>query len=228
MTLSCLTKDHAAPEGKLRVYCAYHPDDFAYVGRIAEILWEVWDCAVYYHNYVVNGEPDRRQLACLLDGMQLIVVPLTSGLLNWPNTARDFEIAYARKRQIPILHLPRKSKLAAAFQAAFGEPERAETEWDAGISALYREAGAPPSEDVLDVSVKAALEQKKDAPIAENVREGDRRFLLSQFRNAAELYARTIARLYMLRLQDETRYAEEFRGVVLRAVELDRHFELLG
>ena len=217
ITFSCKTKENAPPEGKLRVYCACHPADLSYVEQLAEILWEVRDCAVYYYDYEANGEPDREELAHLLDGMQLIVVPLTNKLLRRPNTARDFEIAYARNKHIPLLHFPRKSDLTAAFQAAFGETEPTDPEAKDDVSVLCREAGFAREEQG----------QPEDSEsFAENIRKGDFCFLAGQFRRAMEYYIRASIQLHKLYAQDESTYTESFGSVLGRVRELDSHFRL--
>lgn len=237
ISLSYLTKGNACPEGKLRVYCSYHPEDFAYIERIAGILWEVRDCAVYYYDYEANGEPDREQLARLLGEMQLVVVPLTIKLLKQPNTARDFEIAYAKEKQIPLLHLPRKSDLAASFQAAFGNPVHADAEFGDDISALYRKAGYSEQEQSEQAERPepgdGASTEESAAPVsdenigdwlAENIRKGDSCFLLGQFRTAVECYTPVMLKLFDLHKQDETRYSGQFGAIILRLHELDMHF----
>lgn len=118
--LSYLTRDNVDPRGKSRVYFSYHPEDIIYLEHIGNFLLKMQNCAVFYYDYIDQGDPNINELALLLREMQLFVIPVTSNFLFKSCTAYDFELKYALNNNIPILPLLQDSELGVEFNRKCG------------------------------------------------------------------------------------------------------------
>lgn len=91
------------PKGRPRVYFTCHPEDFdLYFEKIKEDILKTHDCTIYYTEDMMEAL-DQADLETDLGRMNLFVVPVTFRLLTQPNRAMDFDLAYAKEKNIPIL-----------------------------------------------------------------------------------------------------------------------------
>lgn len=112
--LKYCTKGNSNPRGKNKVYYSYHPNDLMYLEHIASLIFENYNCAIYYYDYK-DGKPDTEELKVLLKEMQMFVVPVTANYLNTENIAFNTEFRFARDNHIPILPLLQDSFIAKDF-----------------------------------------------------------------------------------------------------------------
>lgn len=121
------TRGMSTTQGKPRVYFASHPDDRGrFFEEISDSILSCVNCAVWYAPGAVT---DREAHLEDLAQMQLIVVPVSGGLLTQPNFAMDTEIPFALARHIPVLPLMREPGLEQLYRKRFGdlqylEPDR--------------------------------------------------------------------------------------------------------
>lgn len=100
------------PKNSSRVYFACHPNDFPqYFNETYEDILDAGNrsgvtLTFWYRDpeLEISGS-DREALLTQLDGMQLLVTPVTESLLSDPDAVLSLEIAYAKERNIPILPL---------------------------------------------------------------------------------------------------------------------------
>ena len=100
------------PKNSSRVYFACHPNDFTQyfnetyedilaAGNRSGVTLTFW----YRDPELEVSESNREALLTQLDGMQLLVTPVTESLLSDPDAVLSLEIAYAKEHNIPILPL---------------------------------------------------------------------------------------------------------------------------
>lgn len=102
----------ANPKNSSRVYFACHTDDFEqYFNETYEDIMDAGHrsgvtLTFWYRNPEFKiSKTDRDALLTQLDGMQLLVTPVTEALLYDPDAVMSLEIAYAKEHNIPILPL---------------------------------------------------------------------------------------------------------------------------
>ncbi len=114
------TRGDSDPYGKPKVYFTCHPDDFLpYFDEIAEDIFETQNCVICYK------DPDltytENELRDLISGsFELMVIPVTSKLLNQSNSAMDVEFPIALEAHIPVLPLMQETGLDQRFAERFG------------------------------------------------------------------------------------------------------------
>lgn len=114
------TRGNCNPQGLPRVYFCCHPLDFEiYFENISQEILGKQNCAIYF-----DTQPDKsldtEQLLADLKQMQLLVMPVTSRLLNTPNRALDIEFHYALQEHIPVLPLLQEAGLENLFNIKCG------------------------------------------------------------------------------------------------------------
>ena len=94
---------NAEAQGKPRLYFTCHPADFKkFFDKICEDVFACQNCAIYYTEDM-NATLDEENLNLDLGRMNLFLVPVTFRLLNERNRAMSVDIAFAKKKKIPIL-----------------------------------------------------------------------------------------------------------------------------
>lgn len=121
MDICWRTKNDENPKGKPRVYLSCYGPDWKRCGeRIIKQLLSICDCAVYYYPPGARVQPDE-EYRFGLERMDLLVVPVTAGLLFKPNRTMDVDVAFAREKHIPILPLLQEDGLVGTFNRRFGQ-----------------------------------------------------------------------------------------------------------
>ena len=97
------TKSGGSPQDKPRVYFTCHPDDFDRTfTKVCEDIFKTHDCAIYYTENMTELLPEEtRELD--LERMNMFVVPVTFKLMTTPNRANEFDLKFAKERNILIL-----------------------------------------------------------------------------------------------------------------------------
>lgn len=113
------TKGNAPAKDKPRVYFACHPDDFERTfDKVCADLFEAADCAVYYASDMAEELPEETREVDL-GRMNLFVFPVTFRFLREPSRAHDFDLAFAKKHNAPILPLMFESGIDEFYAADF-------------------------------------------------------------------------------------------------------------
>lgn len=116
MKLLYKTKNGQHPQGLSRVYFCAHPEEYReHLDPITRDVHEHTNCAVWY-----KEDPSTAVDHLLLDDMNLIIVAVTYRFLTTPNPARDEEIAYALKQNIPLLPILFAPGLETEYASVFG------------------------------------------------------------------------------------------------------------
>ncbi|MBR3906307.1 MAG: TIR domain-containing protein [Clostridia bacterium] len=115
------TRGDTLPHHKPRVYFTCHPSDFEqYFEETKNYIIRRRNCVVWYKPHPAAVFADEEQMEELLSQMQLFVVPVTGALLQENNDDLFQEIAYARRKNIPILPLMEEEGLDDLFNERFG------------------------------------------------------------------------------------------------------------
>ncbi len=112
------TRGGSSPQGKPKVYLAYHPDDASFVDVIADEILAVANCAVFYRTEPIADATEHFEL---LADVSLFVIPVTTRFLIQSSEARSLELPFAEERHIPILPLMQESELDELFREKCGE-----------------------------------------------------------------------------------------------------------
>ncbi|MBE6851139.1 MAG: toll/interleukin-1 receptor domain-containing protein [Ruminococcus sp.] len=111
-------RGETSPHGRQRVYFTSHPDDFdLYFEEISQIVLKKFDCAIWYFR---DDPDDEDEYSLRISEMQLFIIPITKNFLMTPNRARDIDLPYALKHNIPILPLMQTSGLDEPFARICG------------------------------------------------------------------------------------------------------------
>jgi len=112
------TKDGVFPRDKAKVYFSCHPRDYASCfSTITDEILQYCNCAIYY--YEVEPEHDEAYYTNL-EQMQLVVIPVTTNLLQMPSRAMETELSFALSHHIPVLPLMQESGLEERYALKFG------------------------------------------------------------------------------------------------------------
>lgn len=109
------SKNKVEIEKKPRVYFTCHPQDFDhYFKKICEDIFATHDCAIYY---TPNMEETiaKADLPSDLGRSNLLVVPVTYGLLTKPSRAMNVDIPYALSSGLPVLPIMVEPNLDALY-----------------------------------------------------------------------------------------------------------------
>lgn len=104
------TKSGGSPQDKPRVYFTCHPDDFDRTfPKVCEDIFKTHDCVIYYTADMNELLPeDTREFD--LERMNMFVIPVTFKLMTTPNRANDFDLWFAKERNIAILPIMFETK----------------------------------------------------------------------------------------------------------------------
>lgn len=105
-----------SPAGLQKVYFSCVNEDKKLIDIIAEDIWQIVECAVYYHedielNTIVNMIDFEQKLS----EMKLFIVLITTEYLTTKNVAKEFEFVYAVEHHIPIIPISMELGLEALF-----------------------------------------------------------------------------------------------------------------
>ena len=111
-----------SPVGLQKVYFSCTNEDKKLIHTIAEDIWNIVDCAVYYHEEIApNFDVDMSDFEQKLSEMKLFVVLITTKYLTTKNIAKEFEFGYAVKHHIPIIPIAMESGLEVLFSNKMNE-----------------------------------------------------------------------------------------------------------
>lgn len=110
-----------SPQGIPKIYYTAHPADHAhYFERFVDVLLEKENCAVFYDDDPEFPEDEENFLSNLMR-MQLIVMPVTSNLLDKPCRAISEVFTYAMKEHIPVLPILEEHGIEQKFNEICGD-----------------------------------------------------------------------------------------------------------
>ena len=173
------------PHGKPRVYFVCHPADFNITfDWICEDVFRAQDCAIYYTENM-SRPLDKENVDVDLGRMNLVIVPVTSRLLNERCRAMSVDIAYAKKKNIPILPFMMEFGLDSVYSLAenFGD----------------RQYISPVNSDGTEVSYQNKLRRTLESilisdELAARVREAFDAYVFLSYRKKDRFYANELMR----------------------------------
>lgn len=111
-----------SPTGLQKVYFSCANEDRKLIHTIAEDIWRIVDCAVYYHEDMgLGSDVDMIDFEQNLSEMKLFVVLITTEYLTTKNIAKEFEFGYAVNHHIPIIPIAMESGLESLFSNKMNE-----------------------------------------------------------------------------------------------------------
>lgn len=110
-----------SPRGKQKLYFCCHPDDFdKYFDIIVSDIFKCNDNCAFYYDPESKMSYDPDDLAIQLGEMRAFIVPVTKCFLTESSRAIEFEIPFARRRNIPIVPIAFESEMDDLFGKVFG------------------------------------------------------------------------------------------------------------
>ncbi len=198
MNIKVKTREGASPNGKPRVYFCCHKDDFdLYFEKITNDILKTHDCAIYYTADM--EEPfDKINIETDLESNNLFVVPVTEKLLKEKNRAMDFDIAFAKKKKLPLLPFMMEKDIVSLYSKKnkFGDIQYLD----------------PNESDITAISHKEKLKKYLDAVLvseetAKRVRAAFDAYVFLSYRKKDRRYANELMRLI--------HENEEFRDIAI-------------
>ena len=180
------TKNGGSPKDKPRVYFTCHPDDFDRTfPKVCEDIFNTHDCAIYYTENMTELLPeDTRELD--LERMNMFVVPVTFKLMTTPNRANDFDLKFAKDRNIAILPIMFETGIDSIYSRAdnFGN----------------RQYLAPFEHDLTAISYEEKLKKYLentlfDAKTVERIRKAFDAYIFLSYRKMDRVYANELMKL---------------------------------
>lgn len=111
-----------SPAGLQKVYFSCVNENKNLISIIAEDIWQIVDCAVYYHEDIgLDSDVDMIDFEQNLSEMKLFVVLITTEYLTTQNAAKEFEFGYAVNHHIPIIPIAMEPGLEALFANKMNE-----------------------------------------------------------------------------------------------------------
>ena len=111
-----------SPAGLQKVYFSCANEDKKLIDIIAEDIWQIVECAVYYHEDIeLNTVVDMIDFEQKLSEMKLFIVLITTEYLTTKNVAKEFEFGYAVEHHIPIIPISMELGLEALFSTKMNE-----------------------------------------------------------------------------------------------------------
>ena len=111
-----------SPAGLQKVYFSCADEDKKFIDNIAEDIWKIVDCAMYYHEDMrLDSDFDTLNFEQNLGEMKLFVVLITTRYLTTTNAAKEFEFGYAVNHHIPIIPIAMEPGLEALFSNKMNE-----------------------------------------------------------------------------------------------------------
>ena len=116
--LKVITRDNTSPNGKARVFVAYHPEDKKYLDDVIQDVFSCQNCAVYYREDY-KKEVNQEDLFFELKQMSLLVLVVTENFLKADCSAFN-EFEFAKENNIPILPLLYSKGIERTFNEVCG------------------------------------------------------------------------------------------------------------
>lgn len=180
------TKSGGSPQDKPRVYFTCHPDDFDRTfSKICEDIFKTHDCAIYYTENMTELLPeDTREFD--LERMNLFVVPVTFRLMTTPNRANDYDLKFAKEREmliLPILFEP-------GIDSIYSLPE------NFGNRQYLAPFGQDPTAISYEEKLKKYLESTLfDDKTVERIRKAFDAYIFLSYRKMDRVYANDLMKL---------------------------------
>ena len=115
---SCKVKGDFSPTGLQKVYFSCVDDDKEMIPVIAEDIWNIVDCAIYYQEEnTINDSADMVDFEMKLSEMKLFVIIVTTKYLATNNIAKEREFGFAVDNHIPILPIAMGPGLEEQFSS---------------------------------------------------------------------------------------------------------------
>ena len=184
------TKGNSDPGKKPKVYFSCHPDDFEKTfDAVCEDIFQTHDCTIFYKEDMADELPeDTRETD--LGSMNLFVFPVTFKLLRDATTARDTDLAFAKRERRPILPIMFEANGGQSILPIYSRPE------------LFgeRQFLAKFSSDLTEISYADKLKKYLDATLiddqtAEKIRKAFDAYIFLSYRKKDRKYANELMRL---------------------------------
>lgn len=112
----CKVKGDFSPVGLQKVYFSYVNDDKELVPVIAQDIWKIVDCAIFYHEECeIDSDVDIADFEMKLSEMKLFVIIVTTKYLGKHNLAKEKEYGFAVDNHIPIIPIAMETGLEEQF-----------------------------------------------------------------------------------------------------------------
>lgn len=116
VNLSYKVKGDFSPNGLQKVFLSFYPADIEQMKQVAEDIFSIANCAVYYHQDVLmEDEIDLDDYALKLQEMKMFVVIVTTNYLCNDSLAKNWEFGFAVKHNIPILPIAVETEIENYF-----------------------------------------------------------------------------------------------------------------
>lgn len=173
--LSYYTRDESSPQGKPKVYFSFHERDRFCLDDLVSTLLKQANAAFFYADSPVIDEVEHFNA---LSGMNLFVIPVTAKFLSMPSFARDKELAFARKHNIPLLPLMLEKGLSEPFHEIFGDLQYLDPyAVDSSAISYEEKLGRYLSALLVSDELTADIRRAFDCRIFLSYRKKDRRYL---------------------------------------------------
>ena len=203
MELKYVTREMDDPRGRPKVYFSCHPADFDMAfSLVSEDVLQRANCAVWYDPQLsaggqrIGSDEERKEYLATLDGMQLMVLAVTSRFLSEPSRARDLDMRHALEAHIPVLPIMLEKGLEYEFN-----------ETCAPIQVVNRYVDDPtatPYDEVLRTFLGSVLIGNE---MAERVRDAFDAYVFLSYRKKDRRHARRLIHLI--------HQNEEFRDIAI-------------
>ena len=180
------TKSGGSPQDKPRVYFTCHPDDFDRTfPKVCEDIFKTYDCVIYYTANMTELLPeDTREFD--LERMNMFVVPVTFRLMTTLNRANDYDLKFAKDRNIAILPI----MFETGIDFIYSRPENFGN----------RQYLAPFEHDMTAISYEKKLKKYLESTLfddktVERVRKAFDAYIFLSYRKIDRVYANDLMKL---------------------------------
>lgn len=189
------TKNGGSPQDKPRVYFTCHPDDFERTfSKICDDFFKNHECVIFYTENMTELLPENtRELD--LGRMNMFVVPVTFKLMTTPNRANDFDLRFAKDRNIVILPI----MFETGIDSIYSRPENFGN----------RQYLAPFEHDLTAISYEEKLNKYLESTLfddktVERIRKTFDAYIFLSYRKMDRVYANDLIKL----LHSEPRFRD--------------------
>ena len=180
------TRFNSEPYGKPRVFFTCHPEDFElFFEDTVQMLLKHVNCVVWYDgNEETGSDTEAEALLSQIEGMQLIVIPVSRRLLTQPCRAMDIILPFARQKKIAVLPLMMETDLEKLFTERFGALQFLE----------------PYGSDLTAISFDEKLSRYLDSvlvgdDVAQKIRDAFDAYIFLSYRKKDRKYAQELMRM---------------------------------
>lgn len=116
VNLSYKVKGDFSPNGLQKVFLSFYPADIEQMKQVAEDIFSIANCAIYYHqDAIMEDEIDLDDYALKLQEMKMFVVIVSTNYLCNDSLAKNWEFGFAVKHNIPILPIAVEAEIENYF-----------------------------------------------------------------------------------------------------------------